>query len=68
MSSAMEREGMKLPARLRRTSYEPRLLLMVVLWAVCSWSGCARPDVAGRLDAAPDDVAALRARLEQLDW
>ncbi|MCE2792508.1 MAG: hypothetical protein LW697_08630, partial [Blastopirellula sp.] len=62
-------EESKLPVRFRQSWKQPRTwLLMLLLTGCCSWSGCARPDAPGRLQTSPEDVAALRSRLDQIDW
>jgi len=46
-----------------------RRLILVFLWMpLVAWSGCAQPDLSGRLESAPADVERLRERLGQIDW
>lgn len=45
-----------------------RLLIALLLLPLIAWTGCAQPDLAGRLESAPADVDRLRERLGQIDW
>ncbi|MFM7563050.1 MAG: hypothetical protein ACKO81_08460 [Planctomycetota bacterium] len=45
-----------------------RLLIALVGLPLIAWSGCAQPDLSGRLESAPADVERLREKLGQIDW
>lgn len=44
-------------------------LILTFLWLpLVAWSGCAQPDLSGRLESEPAEVERLRERLGKIDW
>jgi hypothetical protein len=52
----------------RLRSQWQRLFIALVGLPLIVWTGCAQPDLSGRLESAPADVERLREKLGQIDW